>query len=374
MKPRVLIVIDTYAIGGPGKLILQFLRDGGKDISSPIVAGFWRGPERAWQFRDAVEVGGTEFAVLRQTFAFDPLVIGAARRLARDKGIQILESHGYKSHVVCLALKLMLGLPWIAYVHGWTSENFKVEMYNRLDRWIVRFADRIVPVSRDLGARLRLGRRDLKKLVYIPNAVVTGSPKDDDGGVGDVRSLLGARAGDPVLGVVGRLSPEKGHRYFIEAMNAVSAEHKDVRAVLVGEGQERAALTRSVREAGLEDRVYFAGYREDVSPWYRACDVVVMPSLREGMPLAALEAMAFAKPVIASNVGGIPEVVLDGVTGLLVHPADPSALAGAISGMLKDPALMERLGRAGRQRVEAEFSPSARTDRIKELYEDLPAR
>lgn len=368
MKPRVLITIDTYAVGGPGKLILQFLVNGGRESCAPLVAGFWRGPEGKWQFREAVESCGVRFAVLRQKFAFDPMVIGDAYRLARANGIQILESHGYKSHVVCLALKKLLGIPWIAYEHGWTSENLKVGLYNLLDRKIVRFADRIVPVSLDLGAKLGLGKRDQQKLVCIPNAV---TPPPRPGAECGFRERLGVRKGDFLVGVVGRLSPEKGHRQFIEAFKIVSSAHGNVKAVFVGDGQEREAIVEAIRQHGLEGSIILAGYQEEVSPYYRACDVIVLPSLREGMPMAALEAMSFAKPVVATNVGGIPEVVLDGQTGLLVEPANPSALAGAISGLLKDPARMKKLGCAGQKRAEAEFGPQTRTSRIMELYGGL---
>src|SRR5689334_11066292 len=130
MNPGVMIFIDTYAVGGAGKVILQFLNSGGTDVCTPIVVGFWRGPEAPWQFRDAVVKLDVRFEVLRQTWAFDPLVINDALKLVRENNIQILESHGYKGHVVCLALHKLTRLPWLAYVHGWTHENRKVALYN----------------------------------------------------------------------------------------------------------------------------------------------------------------------------------------------------------------------------------------------------
>lgn len=368
MKPRVLITIDTYSIGGPGKVILQFLKYGGKEWCSPVVAGFWRGPEGKWQFREAVEALDVRFAVLRQKFAFDPFVIKDALRLVRENSINILESHGYKGHVVCLALKILTKLPWVAYVHGWTSENLKVGLYNQLDKTIVRFADKIVPVSEDLRASLNIEKSAGGKLVTIPNAA---DSIDMTQPFADVRERYGVAKNETLFCIVGRLSPEKGHRYFVEAFKIVSARYPDIKAVIVGDGQEREALAGTVLRNGLADRITLAGYQEDVSSFYQACDMVVLPSLREGMPMAALEAMMFAKPVIASDVGGIPEVVLDGVTGALVEPQNPAALAEALCGLLRDREKMRELGLAGKLRVEAEFNPRVRAQSIVKIYESL---
>lgn len=367
-KPKLLVMIDTYAIGGPGKLILQFLKGGGREICSPVVAGFWRGPQGKWQFREAVEALGSRFEVLPQSWAFDPSPLGRAWRLARGERVQILESHGYKAHLVCLALHETLRIPWVAYVHGWTDENLKVRLYNRLEKILVRFADRIVPVSRDLGAKLRLGKGAGAKLVHIPNAAEPAGPGE---GGDELRRRLGVGPEETLLAVVGRLSPEKGHLYFIEAFGALVAAGRRVRGVFVGEGQERGALEEALRVGGLERLVTLVGYREDVAPYYRACDLLVLPSLAEGMPLAALEAMLLAKPVLATGVGGIPEVVLDGVTGVLVAPRNAGELAAALGRMLDDREWTTRLGAAGKERVETEFSPSARAGRIAALYRDL---
>lgn len=367
MKPRVLIAIDTYNTGGPGKLILQFLKYGGEDICTPVVAGFWRGPQRKWQFREAVEALGVEFNVLHQAFAFDPMAIVQAYRLARKNRIEILESHGYKSHLVCLVLKKILNIPWIAYVHGWTSENLKVELYNQIEKKVLRFADRVIPVSRNLGSRLQLGRNGAEKLVYIPNAA---EPAAETAAI-DIRKLLGIGGNEILLAVVGRLSPEKGHCHLVEALKSVHAAGAGFKAVIVGDGQEREAISSAILQAGLEKSVIMVGYQEDVSSYYQASDMLVMPSLSEGMPMAALEAMMHARPVVATTVGGIPEVVEDGLTGLLVEPANPGALADAIIRMIGSREQLEAMGRRGRKRVEAEFSTGKRVSSIERIYKEV---
>lgn len=370
MKPRVLIVIDTYRIGGPGKGLLQFFRNGGLECCQPLLVSFWRGPEGDWQFRDAAQATGVSFQALKQRHGFDPAVLKGLLRLARDNDIQIIQSHGYKAHLLCFFLSRLTGLPWVGFVHGWTSENLKVKCYNLIDKLMVRFADRIVPVSASLGERLHLGTRGRSKMQVVNNAVdLTSSAASG----AQIRQRFGIADSDFLLGVVGRLSPEKGHADFIAAMKRVADSAPRVKAIFIGDGQERSALERSIAEHSLQQRIFLAGYQEELAPYYRALDLVVMPSHSEGMPNAALEAMVHGKPVLATAVGGIPEVVLDGVTGVLVPPHDPAALSAAVLKLAQDRGLLDSLGSAGEERVKSEFNPLERTRKIVALYRELLA-
>jgi glycosyltransferase involved in cell wall biosynthesis len=368
MKPRIFITIDTYAIGGAGKCVLQFLKYGGLDDCLPVLGGFWRGPEREWEFRKAVEALGCPFEVLTERFRFDPGVIGQARDKVREYRIDSLQSHGYKGHIVCLAVKKMMGLPWVAFVHGWTTEDLKVRFYNQIDRSIVRFADRIVPVSGALRQRLKIGEKAGRKIITIQNAAdLIDINRDFE----DQRKRFGLSNSDIVVGVVGRLSPEKGHRYFVEAFALAVRGRPKLKAIFVGDGPEKKSLIEMIANRGLGNKIILAGYQEDVSSFYHAFDVVALPSLMEGMPNAALEAMMFAKPVVASRVGGIPEVVLECNTGILVEPRDPAALAEALCELIDIPQRIMDYGKAGKMRAASYFSPSARTARIISLHRNL---
>ena len=368
MRPRPLMVIDTYETGGPGKVMLQFFRSGGMELCEPHVAAFWRGPERPWQFREAVQATGVPFHILPQRFAFDPLVINAAKKVVFDQKINLLVSHGYKAHVVCFALRQLTGLPWVAFSHGWTSENLKVEVYNLIDKGMVRFADRIIPVSESLANRLHLGKRLRQRTEVIANAV---DPIDTTQEFLDLRQHYGVLESEDLLGLVGRLSPEKGHRFFLEAFKAIATVAPQVKALIVGEGQERDAITRFIHHYGLEKRIILTGYQKDVSSFHQAFDILVLPSLSEGMPNAALEAMVFAKPVIASNVGGIPEVVIDGETGLLVEAKNPATLAAAMLDLIENREKRLEMGRAGKVRVEVEFGPRQRVHKVIEMFHSV---
>jgi glycosyltransferase involved in cell wall biosynthesis len=183
-----------------------------------------------------------------------------------------------------------------------------------------------------------------------------------------LKQSLGFDAGDPVLLVMARLEPQKGHSVLLKALPAIRAEFPRVRLVCAGEGSLRAGLEAEARDLGLEASARFVGHQANVMDWLALADATVLPSHFEGLPLAAIESLAAAKPMIATAVDGTPEVVVNGKTGLTVPPGDVSALAAAICTLLRDPALRRSLGQAGRQWVLDRFSREGQIRRTEELY------
>jgi glycosyltransferase involved in cell wall biosynthesis len=237
------------------------------------------------------------------------------------------------------------------------------------------FVDRYIAVSQASKDRLvaYLGMPPAR-LVAVPNAVELlrfAAPAEP--GRSAVRAQWGIPTDAPILGVLARLSPQKGLTYLISAMPAILAEHPDAYALVVGEGYLRPDLEAQARSLGVQDRVLLAGYRENVVDYLRASDLFVLPSLFEGMPLSILEAMGAGLPVIATAVDGTPEVVVDGETGLLIPPADPTALAHAVNRLLADRQLAARMGQAGRARADA-FSEGALLDRVGAVYRQARGR
>jgi glycosyltransferase involved in cell wall biosynthesis len=184
------------------------------------------------------------------------------------------------------------------------------------------------------------------------------------------RAALAGDAERPIVLAVGRLDAQKGHAYLL----AAAADIPDALFVFVGEGRERSALEAQARALGVAERVRFLGHRDDVPDLLAACDVFVLPSRYEGLPLSVLEAMAAARPVVATAIEGTDEIVRHGETGLLVPPAAPSALAEAIRAVLADRALATRMGQAGRARVGREFSMSRMIDEVTGVYDELLER
>jgi glycosyltransferase involved in cell wall biosynthesis len=170
-----------------------------------------------------------------------------------------------------------------------------------------------------------------------------------------------------VIGTVARLSPQKALHVLLEALPAVIREVPEVRVLIVGDGSERPRLEKLADRLGVASCVYFAGNRVDVPDQLLAMDVFVLPSLFEGLPLAILEAMAAGRPVVATAVDGVPEIVKDGVTGFLVSPGNPAQLARALVRLLRDPRTAARFGDAARQRAQ-DFSTDAVVDRVLDAY------
>ncbi len=185
---------------------------------------------------------------------------------------------------------------------------------------------------------------------------------------------LARTAGTHLIGAVGRLYPEKGFVYLIEAVALLRDSGYSVHCVILGEGPQAGELGELVERLGVGEQVQLLGRRDDVDRVIRELDVAVLCSVREGSPLAMLEYMAAGAPIVASAVGGVPELIDDGVHGLLVAGADAQALHDGIARLLDDRALAERLGAAARARRAAEFDLDGLMRRIEELYDELLAR
>ena len=233
-------------------------------------------------------------------------------------------------------------------------------------RLIASCVDRYLPVSEAAAQILRDAFRIPAAKVQV---VHNGIPFSSFGRAHSVAPLAGVIPQEtlPVILTVGRLGEEKGHHYLLRAATLVP----QATLVIAGEGSLRQSLEAQARQLGIDDRVKFLGHREDIQDLLAMCDVFVLPSLSEGLPVSVLEAMAASKPVIASAVGGNKEVVIHGETGLLVPPADPSALATAIQSILSDRELALRLATAGKARVQLQFSAKTMVERITQTYREL---
>ena len=190
-----------------------------------------------------------------------------------------------------------------------------------------------------------------------------------------VRREWGLPAAAPLLITVGRLTPAKGHRDLLKAAAVLSRDSRwlELRLLIVGAGALLPELQREAEQLGLQQRVIFTGFQRDVLPFVLAADVFVLPSIQEGLSLSALEAMALGKPVVACRVGGTPEVVVDGETGLLVAPGHPRELAAALERLLADPEKARAMGEAGRRRAQEAFDLEQMVTKIERIYRDLIA-
>jgi glycosyltransferase involved in cell wall biosynthesis len=297
------------------------------------------------------------------------LDFGAVRalcRYVRDERVDLVHSHDYKSDFYAFLCGRAGGAKLVATCHNWASDKPRMRLYKALNKLVMRRFSKVAVVSEALRHELLLSGIAGVKLINIPNGVAVGEPAPA-GGM-RLRESLGIGADEDVVISVGRLSPEKGHRSLIAAAREVAAARPRSRFVLVGAGPLRAELEEAVKAERLGSRVLFLGERRDVRELLAASDLFVLPSLKEGLPIALLEAMACRKPVIAAPVGEIPTVVVHGVSGLLIDPADTSALAGSIIRLLGRREEAAALADAGYKRVRDDFSAAAMVGRYLDLY------
>jgi glycosyltransferase involved in cell wall biosynthesis len=303
----------------------------------------------------------------------DPRALLALGRHLRRARPDVVQSHGARANFYARVAARWAGVRrHLSTVHNslydYPVSSLRRAVYLALDRLTVPWTETVICVAeslaRDLVERSRVPRA---KVRVIHNGVDLArfDPARADGA--RVRRELGL-GGAPVLAIVGRMTPQKDHRTFLAALAAVRREVPRVRALIVGDGPLRGALEGEAARLGLGEACRFAGVREDIPNCLAAASLVVLSSVSEGFPFTVLEALAMARPLVATAVNGVTEIVEPGVTGLLVPPRRPDLLAEAALGLLRDPEGAAALGAAGRKAVEARFTLERMIERMEELY------
>lgn len=367
----VLIVISTTQIGGPGKGLLQLLPRLPAAGVRPILCTFKRRHVADTPFIRACRDRGVEPIVLDQSFNFDPRPLAALYRLAQAHAPVLLQTHGYKENIFGLILRALARRPWICFLHGTTDENWKIRAYHALDRWVVRLADRVVTVSRELATRT-VGAGTLRKVRVVENAIERKSVCTREAGIAWRREQ--GIAADPLLACIGRLSPEKGQRVLLDAAAQLRDSGHAFTLVFAGEGPDRAYLEDRCAALGLGQSVRFVGHLPHTERLYAAADLVVLPSLKEGMPNVVLEAMLFGLPVVATRVGAVPDMLRDGLDALLVPARDPQALARAIAELIANRARAARMAACAHGALFPRFSPERRLENLLRVYSELEGK
>jgi glycosyltransferase involved in cell wall biosynthesis len=320
--------------------------------------------------RQRAEAAGCPLIDVPDRGPFDPSVVATFSRLCRRLQVRVWHGHDYKSNLIGLLLRPFHPLKLVTTVHGWVRQTRRTPLYYAIDRWCLPRYGQVICVSDDLANQVRRLGVPPERCTTIQNGVDERTFRRRHP---PVESPLRARLAVPpdrlVVGAVGRLSPEKGFDDLIRASAPLLTAGLDFEVWIVGDGPARPALERQIRAGGLEDRVRLLGFWPEPVELYHALDLFALSSRREGLPNVVLEALAMEVPVIATRVGGVPEIIGHGQTGLLCPPADPTALAAALRTLMADPSLRARLARAGRALVEREFSFSRRMQKERAIYD-----
>ena len=366
---RLVHLTSSRFFGGPERQMLGLAKALASDCET-IFASFSEGG-RCDEFLNRVRCEGF---VARRLQNDTPHLFAARRELAallHEARVDVLLCHGYKADLVGRPAARLAGIPVAAVSRGWTGESFKVRWYDRIDRLFLSRMDRVVCVSDGQAAKVRAAGVPDWQIRVIRNAARAEAFRETDPAVRQHMVSLFASPGRQLVMTAGRLSTDKGNHVLLDAVPAVLTRAPEARFVICGDGDQRGRLENQVRDLGIGGVVAFAGFRNDLDQWMPNADVFVLPSFTEGLPNVLLEAHAGGVPVVATAVGGTPELVADGVTGWLVPPGNPAALAERIVTLLADDGLRNQMGQAARQRVRQHFTFEIQAREYRELFDEL---
>jgi glycosyltransferase involved in cell wall biosynthesis len=372
---RLLAIIEATSITGPAKNLIEFARMASKDGIDTVVATFVRG-EDSNLFVDRVRAEGIPLQQIPESRAFDWSVVKSLRKMAGTIGPDVIQTHAVKSHFLARIAGLPRIAPWVAFHHGYTFTSRKTRLYNELDRWSLPTASQVLTVSGPFREELVAKGVDRSRIEVIHNAIRSdwGSEARGAEPARTVREKWRIPEGRPVALIVGRLSQEKDHICLLKAVHIV-LKQREIHLLVVGDGPERSSIESAITELGLDEYVTLTGQQPSAEPFYGIAAIAVLASRSEGSPNALLEAMAASVPAVATHVGGIPEIVNDGESALLVPPGDSGALAAAMLRILvESPRLGEALAGKARALVLERHSPQERVNTLTGIYRLIASR
>jgi glycosyltransferase involved in cell wall biosynthesis len=374
-------------MGGPA-LHVSYLSAGLRDrgYETTLVAGSVSRGEQSMAYV-AEELGVPVVTIPHLHREISPLrdLLATARlaRIMRSERPTILHTHTAKAGAVGRMAALLAGRarpPIIVHTfHGHVLRGyfgrFWTGVFRLLERMLARITDALVAVSpevRDELVALGVAPASKFRVIRLGIALDTRVPADDAARA-ETRRVMGIPDGRFVVGWIGRMTGVKRTDVLLRGFRALREDGVDAVLCMVGDGPDRETVERRARELGIVRSSLFLGYQDEVAPYYAAFDALILPSANEGTPVSAIEALAGGRPVVATQVGGVPDVVRDGVDGFLVQPGDVDAMAERLARLAADADLRRRMGEAGSASVRARYSVERLLDDVDALYRRLLA-
>jgi len=368
---KVLHVISTRGLYGGERVLVNLIGHLNPDSIATKTAILFDKQKPANDVVQAIEEQGSSCVIIPCGKRFD---LNAVRQLAKtikDLDIDIIHCHEIKGRLYGLLTAKYLHVPLITSHHNWIRNKLSTTIFEYLDAVYLRFFDKIIPVSSSVFRMLRKYIIPAKKMKIIINGIDFKKPDINNSKQTELRSSLHIKDKNHIIGVVGRLSPEKGQSYFLKAAQIILKSIDNVSFVIVGDGHMRRELEEYAHSLHINEHVIFTGFRYDVVDFYSLLDVCIMPSTIEGTPMALLEAMSHGIPAIASDVGGIPDIIHHMKNGILVPPQSPEAIAKAVQLLLGDFKLYDHLSKTAQQMVQDQFSARRMASQYEEEYQRL---
>ncbi|MFX0205357.1 MAG: glycosyltransferase [Candidatus Hodarchaeota archaeon] len=369
MAIKILHLISTQAFLGAENVVLELTREiRPPDYHSTI--GIVAHPKnKHLEFAHELTENNLDFNLFQCRGRFDPKLILSLRNFMNKNNTNILHCHGYKANIYGI-IAAKNNTKTITTNHLWKRSTLPLKLYCFLDSIIIRFFDRITAVSDEIREEMIRKRIDSSRIIVIDNGVcIERFCKDSNGE--NIRNEFNIPTETIIAGVVGSLSKEKGHIYLLKSFKEVLEIFPKLKLLIVGDGYLRGELKNKVREWSIENNVIFTGTRKDIPKILSSIDIFVLPSLKEGLPMVLLEAMASKKPIIATRVGGVPKAIKNNESGILIESKDAVGLKKALINLLKDKDKAELLGTNAYKMAKNRFSSKIMAQKYISLYEEL---
>lgn len=362
---KVMHTIETSEPGGAETILVQ-IADGLRNEYDPqglLLTEGWTSSE--------LKVRGIPVYLNQLRRSFDLGWVQRTVRLIREKNIKLLHSHEFTSNSYALLAARVAGVPVICTAHG---KNYYPDQFYRRQayRLVARYSNKFVAVSEDLKSFLvdRIGISE-NKIVVVHNGIDTEKFKGSNFNRVEIRRDMGLMPQDYVIVVVAALFEMKGHKDLLKSISKLGDIQQKLKVLFIGDGPYKKQLVRLTRKLGLENKIVFTGFRDDIAELLSASDLFVLPSYSEGLPISVLEAMSVGLPVIATDVGGMREIITDGETGYLVPAKDVDALAMTIRWCIENKNTIDEISSAGSAYVRAKFSMENMLVNYRRIYCEL---
>jgi glycosyltransferase involved in cell wall biosynthesis len=365
---KILHLIASRGIGGAERILLTLLKNIDRGKFELILGAFvdqGKGKDFFWNKAKELDL---PLEPIKYKNPYNFLQILQLSRILKKHHPDIIHTHGYKTNVLGFLVAKLFKIPIVTTVHGLHSGRNKPMIWASLK--LLRHFNRIIAVSDQIKGELRTQKVPPKKMITVRN-VPPIKTQENSTKASTFREEIGIPRNAKLIGFVGRLEPIKGCSQFIRTIPRVTKSNPDSFFVVVGDGPERNSLESLARQLRIENRVCFCGFRDDPMNVFQSLDLYVLSSLSEGIPVAMLEAMSHGVPVIATRVGGIPEVIKDRVNGILVPPQNPMYLVESILESLNNPNEAAKRALEAKKTIINKYSIEKWVEKIQNIYLEM---
>jgi glycosyltransferase involved in cell wall biosynthesis len=369
-KLKILHLIASPDIGGAERLLLTLCDNIDKKLYSIVMGMFTGNCAEEVPLWNEVQKSVIEIESVPFTHPFDPKQLLVIYSIIKKYKPHIIHTHGYKTNILGLIFSKLFNIRIISTFHGWLHTESKLtKILFRLNMRLLRYFDRVIAVSDQIKSGLIREGVSSNRISIIRNIPTPYSCDNLDRY--KIIFDLGICNSSKIVGFIGRLEKVKGISQFIDAAICILQQTKEIYFIVVGDGSERSAMEEQVNRLGLQNNFRFLGFVDNPVGYFSILDLYVLSSLDEGIPLTLLEAMSLGVPVIATRVGGIPEVITDGFNGLLVSPNNIPELANAIMDAFNENGETQIISENARKTIDEDYSLTSWTLRIQDLYNSV---